>query len=83
MKFPTLLLIIGHCLCLAARAGAPPYVLATAHDILPEAMSEESGYFSLSESLDGAIHAGTAKYGHNAFMVEFVSLHGKGTRGAR
>ena len=29
------------------------------------------GYFSLSESLDGAIHVGTAKYNHNAYLVEF------------
>ena len=55
-----------------ARAGDPPhYVPATAHYILLETTSEESGYFSLSESLDGTIHVGTAKYGHNAFLVEF------------
>ena len=71
MKLPALLLLIGHCLCLAVRADAPPYVMATAHYILPETTSEESGYFSLSESLDGAIHVGTAKYGSNAFLVEF------------
>ncbi len=47
------------------------YVSATAHYILPETTSEESGYFSLSESLDGAIHIGTAKYNHNAYLVEF------------
>ena len=52
MKLPTVLLLIGHCFCLAALADAPPYVLATAHYILPETTSEESGYFSLSESLD-------------------------------
>src|SRR4029079_17927804 len=38
---------------------------------------EESGYFSLSESLDGAIHVGTAKYGTNAFLVEFDPHTGK------
>ena len=52
-------------------------MLATAHYILPETTSEESGYFSLSESLDGAIHVGTAKYGHNAFLVEFDPRTGK------
>ncbi len=46
----------------AAFAAEPPaYVAATAHYILPETTSEQSGYFSLSESLDGAIHVGTAK----------------------
>jgi hypothetical protein len=53
------------------RADAPPYVPATAFRILPETTSEESGYFSLSESLDGAIHVGTAKYNANAYLVEF------------
>jgi hypothetical protein len=47
------------------------YVPAKAHYILPETTSEESGYFSLSESLDGMIHVGTAKYNHNAYLVEF------------
>jgi hypothetical protein len=47
------------------------YVSAKAHYILPETTSEESGYFSLSEGLDGMIHVGTAKYNHNAYLVEF------------
>jgi hypothetical protein len=47
------------------------YVSGTAFHILPETTSEESGYFSLSESLDGRIHVGTAKYNHNAYLVEF------------
>ncbi len=52
-------------------AEPPAYVPAMAFHILPETTSDESGYFSLSESLDGAIHVGTAKYNHNAFLVEF------------
>jgi hypothetical protein len=60
-----------------ARADAPPYVSATAHHILPETTSEESGYFSLSESLDGAIHVGTAKYNANAYLVEFDPRNGR------
>ncbi|MDB6173876.1 MAG: hypothetical protein JWL59_3187 [Chthoniobacteraceae bacterium] len=58
-------------------AEAPVYVPATAFYIMPETTSEESGYFSLSESLDGAIHIGTAKYNHNAFLVEFDPKTGK------
>ena len=58
-------------------AEPPPYVPATAHYILPETTSEESGYFSLSESLDGMIHVGSAKYGHNSFLVEFDPRTGK------
>ena len=62
---------------LVTAAEPPRYVPATAHYILPETTSEESGYFSLSESLDGRIHVGSAKYGHNSFLVEFNPHTGK------
>jgi hypothetical protein len=64
-------------LAAVARAEPPAYVAATAHYILPETTSEESGYFSLSESLDGAIHVGTAKYNANALLVEFDPRTGR------
>tara|TARA_B100001115_G_scaffold154580_1_gene125541 strand:- start:2084 stop:4522 length:2439 start_codon:yes stop_codon:yes gene_type:complete len=51
----------------------PPfdYVWGTAHHVLPETHSEESGYFSLCEGNDGRIFIGTSKYDHNAYLVEF------------
>jgi len=56
----------------AAEAQAPfQYVWARAYHILPETTNQESGYFSLCEGLDGRIYIGTAKYGENAFVVEF------------
>ncbi len=63
-------------LALALLAGQDPkspihYVWATAHHVLPETTSEESGYFSLCEGLDGKIYVGAAKYGENSFLVEF------------
>ena len=59
-------------LCSLPTSAAPfQYVPATAYHILPETTSEESGYFSLCEGLDGSIYVGTAKYGENAFLVEF------------
>jgi hypothetical protein len=66
----TLLLLLALALPQDAR---PPfeYVRAKAHHILPETTSEESGYFSLSEGLDGKIYVGTAKYGENCYLVEF------------
>ena len=67
----SLLMATGFC------AEPPAYVSATAFHILPETTSDESGYFSLSESLDGAIHVGTAKYNFNAFLVEFDPRTGK------
>ena len=70
-RFPFLLALISQLAAAAGRAEPPPYVAATAHYILPETTSEQSGYFSLSASLDGAIHVGTAKYNVNAFLVEF------------
>lgn len=54
----------------SGAADPPRYVEARAWHILPETTSEESGYFSLSESHDGTIHVGTAKYGQNSFLVE-------------
>ena len=58
-------------LSVARAAEPPPYVPATAIYILPETTSEESGYFSLSESLDGRIHIGCAKYGQDSYLIEF------------
>lgn len=48
-----------------------PYVWSTAYHILPETHNNESGYFSLVEGIDGRIYVGTAKYGVNAYLVEF------------
>ncbi|MEO6908647.1 MAG: hypothetical protein ABI210_12235 [Abditibacteriaceae bacterium] len=53
-------------------AKAPfPYVWGTAYHILPETTSEESGYFSIAEGHNGKIYVGTAKYNHDAYLVEF------------
>jgi hypothetical protein len=56
----------------AVTARPPfPYVWGKAYHILPETHSDESGYFSLCEGLDGKIYVGTAKYNQNAYLVEF------------
>jgi hypothetical protein len=51
----------------------PPfeYVWGEATHVLPETTSEESGYFSLCEGIDGRIYVGSAKYGENSYLVEF------------
>ena len=56
-----------------AHAAPPPfpYVWATACHVMPETTSEESGYFSLCEGVDGSIYVGTAQYGVNSYLVEF------------
>ena len=47
------------------------WLWSTAHRVPAELTSEESGYFSIVEGLDGQIYVGTAKYGDNAFLVDF------------
>jgi hypothetical protein len=64
------------CLITTAMPGAPaqapfPYVYAKAYPVLPETHNNQSGYFSLCEGLDGRVYVGTAKYGENAYLVEF------------
>ncbi len=59
------------CAALAAGGTAPKLLWGKAYHILPETHSDESGYFSLCEGKNGRIYIGTAKYGQNAFLVEF------------
>jgi hypothetical protein len=56
---------------LGVEKASFPYIQGKAFHILPETHSDESGYFSLCEGNDGRIYIGTAKYGENAFLVEF------------
>ena len=55
-----------------AQEEAPfDYLWATAYAMPPETTNEQSGYFSLCEGLNGRMYVGTAKYGVNAYLVEF------------
>lgn len=56
-----------------AVAQTAPFreIPGTAYHILPETHTDESGYFSLCEGHDGKMYVGTAKYGYNAYLVEF------------
>ena len=42
-----------------------------AYRIPKETVSEESGYFSIIEGKNSKLYIGTAKYGSNAYLVEF------------
>jgi len=53
------------------QKGPIPYIWGKAYHILQETTSDESGYFSLCEGLNGKMYVGTAKYNENAFLVEF------------
>src|SRR5687768_1249226 len=74
-----LLCLFAACGALAAAEPTPTkapfaYVPGKAYYILPETHNQQSGYFSLCEGLDGMVYVGTAKYGENAFLVEFDSV---------
>ena len=47
------------------------WVWSKAHRIPEQTTSEESGYFSIIEGKNGRLYIGTAKYGDNAYLVEF------------
>lgn len=56
------------------KAVKPPdltYLRARAYHILPETHNNESGYSSLCIGKNGKVYVGTAKYGVNAYLVEF------------
>lgn len=47
------------------------WLWSRAQAIPAETTSEQSGYFSIVEGRNGRIYVGTAKYGDNAYLVEF------------
>ena len=47
------------------------FLWSTAHRIPAKWTSEESGYFSIVEGKNKRLYIGTAKYGENAYLVEF------------
>lgn len=63
-----LLLQLPHALPAADKAA---WLQGTAHVIPKETNNNGSGYFAIVGGLDGKLYVGTAKYGENAFLVEF------------
>ncbi len=47
------------------------WLWSQAHAIPYETTSEQSGYFSIVEGQNGKVYIGTAKYGDNAYLVEY------------
>ncbi|MCS7045025.1 MAG: SMP-30/gluconolactonase/LRE family protein [Gemmataceae bacterium] len=64
---------------LPLRAGAPAegdrWLLGRAFHIPSEYTNQESGYFSIVAGHDSRIYIGTAKYGVNAYLIEFNPLN--------
>src|SRR5262245_14224675 len=52
-------------------SGPIDSVWCKAFHVPPETTTEESGYFSLCEGLNGKIYIGTAAYGRDSYLVEF------------
>ena len=76
--FLVFLLAFGMPAAYSADAPKAPftYLWGTAYHILPETHTDESGYFSICEGLDGKIYVGTAAYSRNAYLVEFDPVSG-------
>jgi hypothetical protein len=70
-----LLGVLGALVVSTSSTAAPPHRAAwlksTAYAIPKETTSEGSGYFSIIEGKNKKIYVGTAKYGSNAYLVEF------------
>lgn len=54
-----------------AQPPEQPWLYSTARAIPKETTSEGSGYFSIIEGKNAKIYVGTAKYRHNAYLVEY------------
>lgn len=65
---PTLLLLVSF--------AAPPWLLGKAAHIPSEYTNQESGYFSIIEGKNGKLYIGCAKYGVNAYLVEYDPTSG-------
>src|SRR5947208_13311993 len=65
------------CLCASAvalstsPATAAGWLLGTAYKLPSEYTNQESGYFSIVEGHNGRVYVGAAKYGVNAYLIEF------------
>src|SRR4030081_3700274 len=53
-----------------------PWLLGHAYHIPSEYTNQESGYFSIIEGKNAKLYVGCAKYGVNAYLVEFNPLDG-------
>jgi hypothetical protein len=55
----------------APNSPAPRWLLGRAYKVPSEYANQESGYFSIVEGQNGRLYLGTAKYGVNAYLIEF------------
>lgn len=60
----------------AENQEAQRWLLGKAFHIPSEYTNQESGYFSIIEGKNGNLYIGTAKYGVNAYLIEFNPISG-------
>lgn len=56
---------------ICAQPPSQPWLYSTARAVPKDLTSEGSGYFALVEGKNGKLYLGTAKYRHNAYLVEY------------
>ncbi len=71
MKSTTLLFACSLMIVPAQRCVAEDWIKGKAYKLPTECTNQESGYFSIIEGHNGRIYVGSAKYGVNAFLIEF------------
>jgi hypothetical protein len=55
----------------AAEPEKTPWLLGRAYKIPSQYTNQESGYFSIVEGKNGRVYVGAAKYGVDAYLIEF------------
>jgi sugar lactone lactonase YvrE len=68
-----LLACVGLCVFAPSQAGddKPRWIMGIAAHVPSEYTNQESGYFSIIEGKNGNVYVGCAKYGVNAYLVEY------------
>src|SRR5438128_7517288 len=65
------LALVGTATGHAAEPEKPSWLLGQAYKIPSEYTNQESGYFSIVEGKNGRLYIGAAKYGVDAYLIEF------------
>lgn len=65
------IVVLSTLLLMPGSASAADWVLGTAYKLPSEYTNQESGYFSIIEGKNGLLYIGAAKYGVNAYLLEF------------
>src|SRR5689334_12087267 len=56
---------------MAPAASPRPWLMGHAYKLPSQYTKQESGYFSIVEGKNGRLYVGAAKYGVNAYLLEF------------